>query len=471
MEKQIHGLNNWVKHISQMELPALGNVLKELVKLTDDSEVHIKDLADVILKDSAMTSQVLRVSNSAQYSPYGQNVATISKAIINIGFNEVRSISLSFSVIDTLMSKNPRLALLEVISRSFHAATQAKNLAFDLPSEEREEVFVAALLFNLGEMAFKGCELPQVQDYLEKIRLQPGKENEICREILDTSFRQITTELAKVWDLGTLLQSTLKRPAASGARKTPVILGEKISRFLKLGWNSPEMKAVLKESSKYTGLGEQETKQLIVTGSREARSTAATYGAEKVSHLIPEAGEHSKEATSSESSSNIQLEYMRELTNLTMHDKDINKLLRTLVNAIHFGVTLKRVVIALYDIDRKFVEARYLAGEKTDQLRKSFRIPVDEHATKPTDLFAQIVIDKAAFWLDKKESNQSLRSKELATVLATGDCFAAPLIANQRMIGVLYADNDNAPLNEMLFNEFRLFSDFANMSLSLLTKK
>ena len=57
-----------------------------------------------------------------------------------------------------------REQLLELLARSFHAAVQARNIAGYVLSRHEEEVFIAALLYNVGELAFWGCGGEQVEE-------------------------------------------------------------------------------------------------------------------------------------------------------------------------------------------------------------------------------------------------------------------------------------------------------------------
>src|SRR3546814_1539898 len=75
-----------------------------------------------------------------------------------IGFENGRLISLSVTLIDSLLARAPREQLLALLARSFHAAVQARNIAGYVLSRHEEEVFIAALLFDLGELAFRSEE-------------------------------------------------------------------------------------------------------------------------------------------------------------------------------------------------------------------------------------------------------------------------------------------------------------------------
>lgn len=472
MTKEIRGLKNWVRYISQMEMPSLANVLRDLANLADDSESNIQDLSEVILKDSSLTSQVIRAANSAQYNPSGHSVATVSKAIINLGFNEVRSIGLSASVIDGLLSKSTNNSLLAIMGQSFHAATQAKNIAFDQSADAREEIFIATLLLNLGEMAFFACSLPQVQDYINKVADKPSNAREIGREINGIGFGSITKELAKEWNLGSLLQTALNNPDKTDKKQVPVFLGDRLSREIGKGWKSQEVRQIVAEIGQFTGLDERQTKELILKGTEDTMAAARIYGAEKISDFIPsrkKLGVPKKSGSGSQAQVEIQMTYLQELTQLAMDHANINQILSKSVEALHEGLALKRPVIALINNQRTHVVARYLGNSKLEHWTTVFRMPVTENNPEARDLFSTVVTRKKAIWIDDSESNRALRYDPLAQLLPTGHCFAAPLLANNRLIGVVYADSEGDSLSEQQFKQFQLFTNQANLALSLLS--
>ena len=157
MSERSHSLQSWIDRLNQAELPALAAVVQDMQRLAQQDSASVQQLADVLLSDAALTSKVLRVGNSVYYNPSQETIKTISRAIVLIGFDNVRLISLSVSLIDGLLTRAPREQLQMLLARSFHSAVQARNLAGYVISGHSEEVCIAALLHHLGELAFWGC--------------------------------------------------------------------------------------------------------------------------------------------------------------------------------------------------------------------------------------------------------------------------------------------------------------------------
>src|SRR5690606_22438421 len=118
------------------------------------------------------------------------------------GFDNVRLIGMSVSLIDSLLTRVPREQLQMLLARSFHAAVQARNIAGYVLSKNQEEVFIAALLHTVGELAFWACGGEQADELAVALE-QPGVDvDEAAREVLGLTFRQLTQGLVKSWNLG-----------------------------------------------------------------------------------------------------------------------------------------------------------------------------------------------------------------------------------------------------------------------------
>lgn len=242
------GVQAWIDRLNQAELPALAAVVQDLHRLSQADKSSVQQLADVLLRDASLTSKVLRVGNSAYYNPSQEAIRTISRAIVLIGFDNVRLIGMSVSLIDGLMTRAPREQLQMLLARSFHAAVQARNIAGYVLTRNQEEVFIAALLNQVGELAFWGCGGEQA-DELAAALDQPGvNPDHAARDVLGTSFRQLTLGLVKSWNLGEIASLAHSSSSQNDPAVRAVSLGVKISEAALDGWDSPAMEAPRKRS-------------------------------------------------------------------------------------------------------------------------------------------------------------------------------------------------------------------------------
>lgn len=153
------GAEYWTKRISEQEMPALSSTVKTLEKLAKDDVSSLAILGRSVMHDNALTSRILKVANSAIYNKGISHVTTVSRAAVVLGFDTIRNICITAKLLSSLL-ENKGLSepvyhrLLTLMARAFQAAMLAKMMLKDHDEELQEEVFIAALLYHLGESAF-----------------------------------------------------------------------------------------------------------------------------------------------------------------------------------------------------------------------------------------------------------------------------------------------------------------------------
>ncbi|MHB8763623.1 MAG: HDOD domain-containing protein [Deferrisomatales bacterium] len=135
------------------ELPSLPQVLVAVSRVAADPSSSAPDLAEVILKDQALTLKVLRIANSAQYALTAQRVATVSRAVVLLGFESVRAIALGIGAYHLLSTLERGGRILEGFwTHAVATAVLAQDLARLMGIEVPEEAFVAGLLHDVGKV-------------------------------------------------------------------------------------------------------------------------------------------------------------------------------------------------------------------------------------------------------------------------------------------------------------------------------
>ena len=248
------GLEEWVDQLTKRDMPVLASVVQELNRLTGEEDTEVNQLAEVILRDGNLTTQVLKIANSVRYNPSSYPINTVSRAIVAIGFRGVRAICISVIMIESLLGKSPKNPLLEQMAQSFHAGVQARDLISEIDGEAGEEVFIAALLYHIGKMAFwsgAGSE----RDKLEVLmtNTDEAEQEKMEKELLGCTFKSLTRALASHWSLGETLEHALVPSESPPPKIAAVCLGEEISRAALKGWESDEFKEIVSKAAQFTG--------------------------------------------------------------------------------------------------------------------------------------------------------------------------------------------------------------------------
>jgi len=164
-----YGKATLLKKIVQSEnLPGLSPLAVRLVELATDDRTVARDLADVIEKDPALTTRLLKLMGSAFFARPAR-VTSIPQAIVLLGFKRVRLMALTLSLRDTFSAaKNQRLDYNLFWKTSLYRALISRDLALlakpiDL---NPEEAFVGGLLLEIGLlMLFRACPPDLIKDF------------------------------------------------------------------------------------------------------------------------------------------------------------------------------------------------------------------------------------------------------------------------------------------------------------------
>lgn len=480
MEERTYGVQAWVERLNDSELPALAAVVVDLQRLAGESKASVQELAHVLLRDASLTAKVLRVGNSSYYNPSRENIRTISRAIVLIGFESVRLISLSVSLIDGLLGRAPRYQLPELLARSFHAAVQARNIAGYVLSKNQEEVFISALLNQMGELAFWGCGGAQA-DELDDALAEPGVDpEEATRRILGASFRQLTQGLVKSWNLGAVANLAhapvnVKEPASYA-----VHLGVRISEAALEGWDSPEMETLVQQLAAFTGVSFEDAMQQVLAGAEETVKVAATFGASKLCQLIPNTDpelirlqREQRKARLLQPNLPIMQQALQDLGLMISSRADVGLILDTLLKGLHQGAGLERVMLAVLADGQTRFRAKRAVGEGTQAWLSDFELPVGAQAD--STIFSYVLRHREAIWMGVPASYSfnDLVPPGLRLSLGTGMFFIAPLMAGKREIGVLYADSrlSGRALKHEQFVAFKRFNELTGRCLEALSQR
>ncbi len=475
-----HGLQSWIDRFNQAELPALAAVVQDLHRLTLGHTSSVQQLADVLLRDAALTSKVLRIGNSVYYNPSQEPIRTISRAIVLIGFDNVRQIGLSVSLIDGLLARSSREQLAELLAQSFHAAVQARNIAGYVLSRSDEEVFIAALLHNVGELAFWGCA-GETADELASALAQPGVDaDDVVMDLLGTSFRQMSLALVKSWNLGDTVSLALQASSQHDPAVKAVTLGAKISQAALEGWDSATMESLVGQLASFIGVTPQEAMQQVLASADETVKMAATFGASQLCKLIPNTDpeqirlqQEQRKARLLQPNLLTLQQALQDLGLMVSKRADLGLVLDTLFKGLHQGAGLERIMLVVLADGQSCFRCKRVIGEGTAGWAHDFILPVEQ--TAQPHIFSYALRNKEALWMGVPASYNlnELVTQPIRQRLGQGMFFIAPLLAGTREIGLLYADSrvSGRALKHEQFVAFQRFTQLTGRCLEAMSKR
>lgn len=467
------GIDAWVTRLSRTELPVLSEVMREINRLSSGSDTSVHQMSMVILRDASLTAKVLRIANSAYFNQHGgEEVTTISRAVVKLGFQGIKAISLSVMLIDSLLKKGAKQRMLEWLARGFHAAVQAERLVATRNKALKEDAFVAALLMHVGDMAFWSCRGAQIGELERLLADQYGNE-ELEREVLGTTLRAVTRELAHVWQLGETLEDALQDGDCDSVAAQAVRLGEEISFAAERGWHSGALESVLDRVAEFSGLARDDAREMLLKGAEDAAAVALSYGANKVCNYIPSTTDAEVNVVrTSRGDAQLQLNILRELATMIQEGVDANTLFQTVVEGIHRGVGFERVALCLIDPKKKILQAKYALGEDGAAWRELLTFSMK---SEQDNLPSYCVHSRQLLWMrrDKPGQLRHLIDARTTAAIAVDNCVMAALYAGPRQIGIILADRGigGDAIEQEQYESFCHFVQQTTMGLAMLAQR
>lgn len=135
-------------------LPALPQVLVQLVSHCESEDAGIGSLAELLSRDAALAAKVLRIASSPAYRR-GPVPANLEQALATIGIDMVRTMLLTESVYQTFngFAITRGLDLRPFWAHSIATAISARAIAGKLGYAQTEEAYLAGLLHDIGRLA------------------------------------------------------------------------------------------------------------------------------------------------------------------------------------------------------------------------------------------------------------------------------------------------------------------------------
>jgi HD-like signal output (HDOD) protein len=458
---EIRGLDAWIRTLADQELPTLNSVVKEICELSENDSCRADDLTKIILRDADLTSKVLQISNSIHYNRSFSPIRTVSRAIVQLGFDNLRNITLATTLIDGFLKGKPKELLVQCLARSFHAAVQAKALVPYLDGEHKEQVFIAALLRNIGELALLSTGREVVENFVTERDLHPEHEQSIAREYLGVDIKEINKGLIEEWSLGDLVREASQETVRPNTMAAAVNLGNEVSKYIHKGMNSPEMLRMYEQMGKLCDISPESARKQVVQMAEEAAVIAKSYGADVLLEALPDTQLREEAPPAPPVRTDYEFQkHVNQILQFMFQGEDLSKILQSAVSALYEGSGIARAAVALLDYKTKSLDVRYIAGKGTGVWRQTVHIELDK--LHKGELLHEFLRAQHPLWYQPSEGKKLLGALEVFG--NDGDLMLAPLKIDKRLIAILYVDNAGATLNRRQFEDLQLIVNLLRVS-------
>jgi serine/threonine protein kinase len=478
-----------MKHKS--DFPTFSQYIVEInqkASVRERNFTSASQLSNVIIKDLALTNKLLKLVNSAFYKTSGGQVTTVSRAVVILGFEQVRLAAASLMLFDHLQNKSQKAELQESAASSFMSGLIAKDLAERMRVRSTEEAFICAMLHRLGKhlvIFYFPEEYEQIKRLMAKKEID---ENAACRAVLGISYDEIGSGVARAWKFPEkIIRSMQSAPRGRVERPTceedqlQVLSafsnelchivstaegeegGKAIASLMKRFDESipvPKERVVdLLESAKekmedyseilnikpnksrFLAKVESYSKAEKAEAEKEAAKKLEEKGPDTILYETLQVPDPVSAAKDEEDPDTILLNGIQEITNTLLEDYEINDIVTMILETMYRGFRFHHVLLCLLDKKRTNVAARFGFGENMDKIIEVFHFPVNP---KSADIFNLALTQEKDLGIEDADDpriRKGLPEWYLKTVSAPAFVLC-PIVVNGAPVGLVYADRN-----------------------------
>ncbi|HHS84258.1 MAG TPA: HDOD domain-containing protein [Gammaproteobacteria bacterium] len=482
-------IDRWVKG---QRLPALHRTVIDLDALyrKDDPFAY---LSDVIHRDPGVTCYVFTYANSVQHQHFSMPVTTVEHAAMMLGLDRMKSVPGKLPVIEPATAEDGGKGLLHAYSRSRHAAAQAFAWAKLRADMVPWEVFAAALLYELGEMAVWAFQPEKAQE-IEDLTHGAGRQSRTTAQlhVLGFTYNALSIELAQLWKLPLLVHDVLNHENAEKPRIKTILLANEIARAAEQDWYSETTISLTEEAAELLHVSYPDMVNTVHQTALVAANDYHVYGVTPAAAYLvttPPPWLNNKKSASEKPvkglesgtpsvSEQIHMEPQPQILEQTIrwfsdkHDKPptLPAIMKQAVQGMHKGIGLYRVVFAACTPDQKGLKARVVCSTEKSAEFNQFYMELD-----PPHLFTRLMEKPMSIWIndENRERFGKLLPSSVLKALDADSFFASSVFVNNRPVGMFYCDchRDSDCLDEERYKEFQHVCDFVTAAMGQFSKK
>jgi HD-like signal output (HDOD) protein len=476
------------------DFPVLSQSVRSINAMSQASDKDVNHIAGVIVKDFALTNKILKVVNSAYYGRFSGRIGTVSRAVVVLGIQAIRSLAASLIFFEHIQDKGQAEQLRELVSSAMFSATIAGQVAKQVDKQDIEDYFLSAMLRDLGKILV-AFYLPEEAREIGNLVKQESMDSVLAqRNVLGVTYEKIGIEIAQQWNFPKSLIRSMehwtigdkpvnrndkRRLVAQFSKQTTRLMTEKGlddkaalnalantykdelgldgKTIKKLAGNAFEefheiAKALTTDIShnfmrKLSG-GTEQIKRMEASGT-DATQQAVGDGINQTqildAHTVDESVDVTQEISHpppAEDAETLLMDGLQEVTGLLVGDYSVSEVFNVVLETMYRSMGFQRVILALLSPKTGEMAGRLGFGVNVDKFVTNFRFPVKYSV----DVFHGALRNAVDVYItdasDKKI--QADIPEWYQRISDAGSFLLFPLVINKRPVGLIYADHPTA---------------------------
>ncbi len=479
------------------DFPAFSQTISILNRASSSETESLSTVANAILKDISLTNKILRIVNSAYYHRGGDKISTISRAVVMLGIEPIKSLAASLMLFDHLQDKSQAEQLMENAVVSLFSALLANDMARKHNIRQHEEAFLCSLLQQLGKLLVRFYLHEESLAIDQQIDNHGFEETTAAIKVLGTSYHDLGMAVAREWGFPAQIIDSMKPLSDEqlfDPDKQPDSLqvianfSNEICQTLQRGVETEE-DPFAHISQRYHRLLDIDSDKIssLIRGSQDELTRFSELINFKLtdSHFYHQlSGDLDDDSEVDASLENTQdiitleettvpplrqtsekalTDGIQDITNTLTGDYNINEILQMILETIYRGLGGSRVLLGLRNKATNCIEGKYGYGEDIEELIHNFTIPLAYQA----DVFHVAFSKNVDIKIDDTE-DEKIRDKIpqwYHRKIGSKFFILFPIVVQHSPLAVIYIDSNRSAPIKLSDNQLGLLKTLRNQAV------
>lgn len=200
-------IENIIKNVEQ--LPSIPDVVTKIINMVNDPDVSFKEMSLEISRDQAITTNLLKLCNSAYFSK-GKEITSVDRAVVTLGLKEVKDIII-VATTRAILSKpviGYDLEMGELWRHGLAVAMLAKNIALAKGGKAiADTVFTGGIIHDVGKTVLALHVKSALNEILERVEQEGISFQNAERDVMGFDHQQLGDMILAKWNFPDVLKA------------------------------------------------------------------------------------------------------------------------------------------------------------------------------------------------------------------------------------------------------------------------
>jgi serine/threonine protein kinase len=464
------------------DFPALSAIISAVNRAASSETERATHLSNAVLKDFALTNKILKLVNSAHYGQYKGTIHTISRAVVVMGFDNIRQIAVTLMLLEHLQNRAQATQLKDEIIAAYYSALISRDLSGLAGLRDAEEGFIGAMFHLLGRLLTAFYFHEEFQEIGR--RAQRGTDEEQAAvQVLGVTYEELGTGVARAWHFPERLTGSMRqlpadkpyRPRTDEQRlRSLAALSTGMTRALR-EHDPAKQRAHITRLAANLGEGLGISEQQLIGAARAAAEHLATdsaladikpAGSPLYKAIVDWARREGGAGVGTRADEDVQVALagavvldtpaaptggaeaqavltagIQDITNTLAGNFQLNDVLRMILETMYRAVGFTRVLLCVRDPASNALRGRFGFGADIDRIiKRGFSVPL----APARDVFHAAVNQAADLFIEDVDG-EKIRDHVPAwyrALIPARSLLLFPVLVKGKPVGLLYADSD-----------------------------